>query len=102
MATRKCQKKEILLAVSCLLLGLATLTFYIWHQSALIGLGYQIAGLEMTIDQLRIEIKKLETEKAALLSPERVEKIARTLLNLGEPKEGQILYQTGKDHASDD
>ncbi len=92
MVTRKYRRKEIALAGGSLLLGLATLSFYIWHQSALISLGYQMTGLEMKIERLTLEIKKLETDKAALLSPDRVEKIARTELNLCEPKEGQILY----------
>jgi cell division protein FtsL len=76
-----------------LLLAVATLTFYIWHQSALISLGYQTSGLEMRIERLEVEIKKLETDKTALLAPDRVEKIARTELSLTDPNDGQIIYE---------
>jgi cell division protein FtsL len=93
MVRRKYQKKEIVLAAVCLLLAVATLTFYIWHQSALISLGYQTSGLEMRVERLEVEIKKLETDKAALLAPDRVEEIARNKLNLTDPSDGQIIYE---------
>jgi cell division protein FtsL len=93
MVRKKYQKKEILLATACLLLAVATLTFYIWHQAALISLGYQIGKLESDILRLEEDIKKLETHKASLLSLDRVDKIARDELNLVEPKEEQIIYE---------
>lgn len=93
MVRKKYQKKEILLAAACLLLAVATLTFYIWHQAALISLGYQIGKLEADILRLEEDIKKLETHKASLLSLDRVDKIARDALNLVEPKEEQIIYE---------
>jgi cell division protein FtsL len=93
MVRKKYQKKEILLAAACLLLAVATLTFYIWHQAALISLGYQIGKLESDILRLEEDIKKLETNKASLLSLDRVDKIARDELNLVEPKEEQIIYE---------
>jgi cell division protein FtsL len=93
MVRKKYQKKEILLAAACLLLAVATLTFYIWHQAALISLGYQIGKLEADILRLEEDIMKLETHKASLLSLDRVDKIARDELNLVEPKEEQIIYE---------
>ena len=93
MVRKKYQKKEIVLAAVCLLLAVATLTFYIWHQSALISLGYQTSGLEMQIARLEVEIKTLETAKAALLAPDRVERIARAQLSLVDPADGQIIYE---------
>jgi cell division protein FtsL len=93
MVRKKYQKKEILLAAACLLLAVATLSFYIWHQAALISLGYQIGKLESDILRLEEDIKKLETQKAALLSLDRVDKIARDQLNLVEPKEDQVIYE---------
>jgi cell division protein FtsL len=93
MVRKKYQKKEIVLAAGCVLLAIATLTFYIWHQAALINLGYQTGKLEQEILRLNEEIKKLETQKASLLALDRVEKIARNELNLAEPKEEQIIYE---------
>ena len=34
-----------------------------------------------------------ETRKAQLLAPDRVEKIAKTVLKLGEPRQDQIAYE---------
>jgi cell division protein FtsL len=93
MVRKRYQKKEIVLAAGCVLLAIATLTFYIWHQTALISLGYQTGKLEEEILRLEEQIKKLETDKAALLALERVERIARNDLNLAEPKEEQIIYE---------
>jgi cell division protein FtsL len=47
----------------------------------------------MRIEQVKVEIKKLETEKAALLAPDRVERIARAELSLTDPSDGQIIYE---------
>ena len=96
MVRKKYQKKEIILAATCLLLAVAILTFYIWHQAALINLGYQIGKLETDILRLEEDIKKLETHKTALLSLDRVDKIARDKLSLVEPKEEQIIYEDFK------
>lgn len=96
MVRKKYQKKEIILAASCILLAVATLTFYIWHQAALINLGYQIGKLEADILRLEEDIKKLETQRAALLSLDRVDKIARDQLSLVEPKEEQVIYEDFK------
>ncbi len=97
MVRKKYQKKEILLAAVCLFFAVATLTFYIWHQAALISVGYQIGKLETDILRLEEDIKKLETQKAALLSLDRVDKIARDQLHLVEPKEEQIIYEDFQD-----
>jgi cell division protein FtsL len=93
MVRKKYQKKEVLLALGCALLAIATLTFYIWHQAAIISLGYQTVRLEDEIVRVKIEIKKLETRKASLLAMDRVEEIARAKLNLAEPREEQIIYE---------
>jgi len=93
MVRRRYEKKEILLLVICLLLAISFLTFYVWHQAALISLGYQTTRLEEKISQLEEEIRGLEIQKASLLSLEKVERIAREKLGLSEPKKNQIVYQ---------
>ena len=72
---------------------LANLTFYIWYQSESIRLGYKIHDLELKVEQLKEEIKKLETRKAALLSPERIDRLAREDLNLTDPKPEQVIFE---------
>ncbi|HUU38637.1 MAG TPA: hypothetical protein VMW46_10615 [Candidatus Desulfaltia sp.] len=93
MVRRKFEKKEIAAAVGCILLAIATLTFYIWHQAAIIQLGYQTSLLEENIVRLGEDIKRLETERAALLALDRVDRIAREELRLVEPKPEQIIYE---------
>jgi cell division protein FtsL len=93
MVRRKFSGKDIAAAAGCVLLAVATLTFYVWHQAAVIQIGYQTTLLEDKIAGLREEIKKLETDRAALLSPDRVDRIAREELRLVEPGPGQIIYE---------
>ncbi|MEW5900244.1 MAG: hypothetical protein AB1715_02145 [Acidobacteriota bacterium] len=93
MVRKKLQKKEVAAAAACLLLTVATLTFYIWHQAALVNLGFETSKLEERIALLNEVIKELETAKAALLAPERVERIAREELGLVEPTAAQVIYE---------
>jgi len=93
MVRKKLDRKEIAAAAGCILLAVATLTFYIWHQAAIIQIGYQTSRLEEKMAGLNEDIKKLETDKAALLAPDRVERIAREELRLVEPKPEQIIYE---------
>ena len=93
MVRKKLERKEIAAAAGCILLAVATLTFYIWHQAAVIQIGFQTGRLEEKIVGLKEEIKKLETDKAALLAPDRVDRIAREELHLVEPQPEQIIYE---------
>jgi cell division protein FtsL len=93
MVRKKLDRKEIAAAAGCILLAVATLTFYVWHQAAIIQIGYQTSRLEERMAGLNEDIKKLETDKAALLAPDRVERIAREELRLVEPKPEQIIYE---------
>ena len=93
MVRRKYNRREIALSAGCLIFAILTLTFYIWHQAALISLGYKMSQAEQEIRNLGEDIKKLETEKAALLSLDRVERTARQNLHLTDPKDDQIIYE---------
>jgi cell division protein FtsL len=93
MVRKKLDGREIAAAAGCILLAVATLTFYVWHQAAIIQIGYQTSRLEEKMAGLNDDIKKLETDKAALLAPDRVDRIAREELRLVEPKPEQIIYE---------
>jgi cell division protein FtsL len=93
MVRRNLARKELAALGGCVLLAVATLTFYIWHQAAIIQIGYLTSRLEEKIAGLNEDIKKLETDKAALLAPDRVDRIAREELQLVEPGAGQIIYE---------
>jgi cell division protein FtsL len=49
--------------------------------------------LEEKKARLGEDIKRLETERAAFLAPDRVDRIAREEIRLVEPKPEQIIYQ---------
>ena len=69
------------------------LTFYIWHQAESIRIGYKTKDLEDVVDRLKDEIEQLETQKADLLSLDRVEQIAKQELGMIPPSEKQIIFE---------
>lgn len=81
-----------MLFVSCTIIVISILTFYIWHQTESIRIGYEIGKLEEKVLTLRRQVGELQTEKSFLLSLDRVEKIAKEELNLVEPKKEQLVY----------
>jgi cell division protein FtsL len=93
MVRKKLDRKEVAAAAGCILLAVATLTFYVWHQAAVIQIGFQTSRLEEKIGALKEDIKKLEMNRAALLAPARVDRIAREELRLVEPQPEQIIYE---------
>ena len=93
MVRKRLNRKEIAAAAGCTLLAVATLTFYVWHQAAVIQIGFQTSRLEEKKAALEEDIKRLETDKAVLLAPARVDRIAREELGLLEPKPEQIIYE---------
>lgn len=92
MVRKKYTTKEIILFVSCTIIVISILTFYIWHQMESIRIGYEIGKLEEKVLTLRRQVDELQTEKSFLLSLDRVEKIAKEELNLVEPKKEQLVY----------
>ncbi len=81
-----------MLFVSCTIIVIFILTFYIWHQMESIRIGYEIGTLEEKVLTLGRQVDELQTEKSFLLSLDRVEKIAKEELNLAEPKKEQLVY----------
>jgi cell division protein FtsL len=96
MVRKKFTKKEIALAVLCTVLIILILTFYIWHQTESVRLGYEINRLEEKVQKLQIEVEELETTKSSLLSLEKVEKIAKEKLKMTKTTEEQIVYEDFK------
>ena len=92
MVRKKYTTKEIMLFVSCTIIVIFILTFYIWHQMESIRIGYEIGKLEEKVLTLRRQVDELQAEKSSLLSLDRVEKIAKEELNLVEPKKEQLVY----------
>jgi len=95
MIRRKWSPREIFLGAAFLLALIALLTFYIWYQTEAVRLGVEIEKREQEITALKNEIRRLEIRKTGLLSPARVEKIARDSLGLVDPAAGDIVYGGG-------
>jgi cell division protein FtsL len=93
MVRKKFTKKEMLLVVFCTVFIISILTFYIWHQTEAVRIGYEINRLEEKVQKLQIEVEELETTKSSLLSLEKVEKIAKEKLKMIATTEDQIIYE---------
>jgi cell division protein FtsL len=95
MVRKKFRRNELVFGALAVLLAILVLTFYLWHITENIRLGYAIGEAENQKENIRDDIKKLETKKAALSSLERVEKRAREELKLTDPRDDQIVYEDG-------
>lgn len=93
MVRKKLRLKDILLGVAATFLGLAVVSFYIWHQTESVTLGYDTAKLEQRVIELEKEVETLETLKSQLLSLETVERMARERLELAPPEPTQVVYE---------
>lgn len=93
MVHKKRTKKEIALGALASLIIVLILTFYLWHITENTRLGYAIGSCENELKALQEGVQKLEARKAALLSLERIEKIAREKLGLAEPRPDQVIYE---------
>jgi cell division protein FtsL len=98
MIRRKWSPKEIALGAGFLLALVGLLTFYVWYQTEAVRLGVETSQREAEIKALRDDILRLKLEKAALLAPKRVEKIARDELGLVDAKTDEIIYKPGPAH----
>lgn len=93
MVRKKLNRKEISRWVLASVITIMTLTFYLWHITENIRIGYEIGRGEGRLQTLKEEIKSLETQKAALRSLDRVEKIAREELGMTDTRDDQIIYK---------
>ena len=93
MIRKKISKKLIFFGIISGIIAIFILTFYIWHQMESIRIGYEIGELEERISALEEEVQRLQAKKSALLSLDRVEKIAKQELKLVSPKEEQLIYE---------
>ena len=93
MVRQKLNKKRLAAGVLGSLLAVFVLTAYLWDIQENIRLGYEMGRAESQAEGLKKDIKRLETTKASLLSLERIEKKAREELNLGDIRDGQIIYE---------
>ena len=92
MVRPKWQLREVLMGVGIFAAVIMMLTFYVWYQTEAVRLGLRVRECEDRIRSVKEDIRKLEIQKAALLSPRRVETIARESLGLGDPADEDVKY----------
>ena len=93
MVRRQYAVRQIVFGSVLALLFGAVLTFYLWHLNENIRLGWDNAKLESELLKASEQVERLQARKAQLLAPDRVEKIAKSELKLGEPRQDQIVYE---------
>jgi len=93
MVRRHYTFRQIAAATIAAILVVGVLTFYLWHLNENIRLGWDIAKLEKEKRAAVEQVERLQARKAQLLAPDRVEKIAKSELKLGEPRQDQIVYE---------
>jgi len=91
MVRKKFKKQQIAAGILSAVIIIAALTFYVWHQIESVRLGYEINRLEAQIQSIQEQVDTLEVQKAALLSPDRVDKIARQKLGMKPVRDDQII-----------
>ena len=96
MVRRKFKGKDIAIGVGATAVVVLILMFYIWHQVESTRLGYRIHALESELKSLQEEIGALEVQKERLLSPEKVDKIAKEELGFTEIESDRLVVSEKK------
>jgi cell division protein FtsL len=97
MVRRKWDLKGIAVAGALAAAAIGLLTFYVWYQTESVKLGLDIDRCDRQIREIDQSIEALKLERAKLLDPARVEKIAREKLGLVDPADGDITYRKMND-----
>ena len=78
--------------VFILLVFMVIALIYVWFNIKITRLNYEIASEMSRRDALMEENGRLKLEKATLKSSERIEKIARTKINMTYPEKDQLVF----------
>jgi cell division protein FtsL len=96
MVHKKFTRRQLVFTAGTTLAVVFILSFYLWQIAETVSLGYEANNAKNEKRALEKEVLRLQAEKAALLSLERVERTARTELGLSDPREDQIIYEDFK------
>jgi len=75
-----------------LMVFMAIALIYVWFNIKITRLNYEIASEMSRRDSLMEENRRLKLERATLKSSERIEKIARTKINMSYPEKDQLVF----------
>ena len=87
MVRNKRVGRAILLFVMMMTMGL----FYVWSRIQVIEVTHEISQLERGLGQLLEELKVMNITISELKSSERLERIARTKLDMAPPRSHQVV-----------
>jgi cell division protein FtsL len=91
MVHKKYGRRRILLAASSCLATTAVLTFYLWHLTENVRLGYAVTDAQAKILALQEDIAVLTSVREGLSAPDAVERIARERLGLQDLRDDQVV-----------
>jgi cell division protein FtsL len=76
------------------LLGLGLLAMalaHVWLRLQVVHMGYALSTASKLERELEQENRELKVELATLISPQRLESMARTRLGMNQPQRGQVV-----------
>ncbi len=65
--------------------------FHVWLRLQVVHMGYVLSTTSKLQNQLEQEQRELKVELATLMSPDRLEAMARKRLGLAAPEKGQVI-----------
>lgn len=80
--------------LACALVALAML-LHAWVRTCVTERGYALSRLSAEYRELSREHEKLQLQAAQLKSPQRIEELARTRLNMGPPAVDRVVVLVG-------
>lgn len=86
------RRRELALVVMAVLPLALGLLGYAWLHLETLATGYRIEALERRLHALDRQRRELRLDAASLARPERVERVARETLGMGEQRLEQTVY----------
>lgn len=86
------RNRENLIPIALLVLGLVGVTLvHVWLRLQVVQMGYVLSTTSKLQSRLEQENRELKAEWASLMSPERLEAMARKRLGMIPPEKGQVI-----------
>lgn len=83
-------------------MGSLLLLVFVWTRVRVLELGYEVTSLHRDVAELIDRRAKIQSEIAALKSPERMERIAREQFGMRLPRGDEIIFVTSDEALAED